>query len=216
MGWRARPKEDPHTNLKQSNFILPVAQVKDDELSHHTDTSAGEDEGNSSDTLDPEFLSALPSDVRAEIMAEHRQKVLQRKGVLVTSVPLSKQAKKPDSELVQQKLRLPKRDKRPTFTTRELSTPAELRATLKDWHDAFEEDGPIEGDVAALERYLVRVVADERDLEKVVGVVRWLRWLVGDCNRYVVGKNNWEGAIKGIERKIQEAVQERGLGKLVL
>jgi len=154
--------------------------------------------------------------VRAEIMAEHRQQLLQKKGALVTSVPLSKKPKKPELAIVLQKLRLPKRNQRPTFTTRDLSTSGELKSTLKEWHDEFIEDGPIAGDVGALERYLVRVVSDERDLEKVVGVMRWLRWLVEDNDRYEAGRKSWEGAIDGIEQKIQEAVRERGLGKLVL
>jgi DNA repair protein REV1 len=79
------------------------------------------------------------------------------------------------------------------------------------------EEGPIEGDVGALERYLVRVVSDERDLEKVVGVVRWLRWLVDDdAQPHGAGNRAWRRAIEGIEHKIQEAVRERGMGALVL
>lgn len=216
VGWRAKPKEDPHSNLKQSNFVTPAPFARE-EASSRPDSRDGvhDDETNTSDILDPDFLSALPPDVRAEVLSEHRRKLIAKKGGLVTSLPLSKKPKKPDLPIVQQKLRLPKKEKRPTFTTRELSTLEELRGTLREWFEEFREEGPIEGDVGALERYLVRVVGDERDLEKVVGVVRWLRWLV-DENPDGDGDKAWRRAIDGVERKIQEAVRERGMGVLVL
>jgi DNA repair protein REV1 len=70
-----------------------------------------------------------------------------------------------------------------------------------------------------MERYLRRVVVEERDLGKVVGVVRWIGWLVdGDDDNEGAseGVKAWRGALESIKENVQSAVQERGLGKLDL
>jgi DNA repair protein REV1 len=67
-----------------------------------------------------------------------------------------------------------------------------------------------------MERYLRRVVLDERDLAKVAGVVRWLEWLVDASDGCDDGTRVWGEALEGIKEKVQAAVKERGLGKLEL
>ena len=116
----------------------------------------------------------------------------------------------------QRKLRLPPREPRPTFTTQELSTLPQLRDTLSAWHREFSDDGPHPDDVAAMERYLRRVVLDERDMAKVVGVIRWITWLLDESPSDNAGKRVWTKALEGIKEKVQGAVKERGLGKLEL
>jgi DNA repair protein REV1 len=122
----------------------------------------------------------------------------------------------------QRKIRFPPRAPKPTFTTQELSTLPQLRGTLSAWYKEFREDGPHEEDIAAMERYLVKVVLEERDLGKVVGVVRWIAWLIEDDDVYDEngstrkGKEGWVKALEGIKEKVQVAVKERGLGRLEL
>lgn len=199
-GPRIKP-EPPHGPL-QSKF---VANPRAREVS----VDATDD----TEVLDPEFLAALPEDMREEIMAEHWRKRLQKRGNLMTSTV--KKVKKPDPPpLGPRKIRLPPRPIKPTFTTQELSTLEELRETLTIWFREFESEGPHPDDVAAMERYLRRVILDERDLAKVVGVVKWLEWLKDDSEIVGKGKELWENAFEDVKSKVQEAVKERGLGIL--
>jgi DNA repair protein REV1 len=167
--------------------------------------------------LDPDFLSALPEDMRAELLGAQaqKQKILKsRIGELSLAAP-KKRKPIPLIPLGQRRLKLPPREPRPTFTTQNLSSLPELRETLSAWFEEFREDGPHEDDVGAMERYLRRVVCDERDLGKALGVIRWLAWLV-DCGEDNEGTKSWGVALEGIKEKVQEAVQDRGLGRLAL
>jgi DNA repair protein REV1 len=204
-------KQDPYSTLTQSNFVPSKAEA----FAGPRDNAA-ESEGYSSDTLDPDFLSALPEDVRQEIMNEHRRKRLAKNGVLMASTVGKKRRPPEASQVGQRKLRLPSRESRPTFTTRELSTLPQLRDTLTAWHSEFSDDGPHADDVAAMERYLRRVVLDERDMSKVVSLIRWLSWLVEESDDDNEGAEAWTAALDGMKEKVQQAVKERGLGLLDL
>jgi DNA repair protein REV1 len=198
-------KEDPYATSLQSKFALGKSKdlVSED----------GEEDAE----LDPEFLSALPEEMRAEIVAEHKRKRLARKGGLMTNA--IKRRKVPEKQVGQRRLRLEKRENRPTFTTKELWREEELRGMLREWTEGFREEGPDRDDVGALERYLRRVVGDERDMGKARGVVRWLGWLVSEMDGRddnQEGKSLWESAVEHIRNAVQEAVRERGLGALDL
>jgi len=104
---------------------------------------------------------------------------------------------------------------KPTFTTKELSTLEDLREMMSAWYTEFREEGPHPEDVAAMERYLRRVVVDEKDMAKVVGVVKWITWLVDD-NDIEEGARLWKQSLESIRETVQSAVQGRGLGKLDL
>jgi len=199
-------KEDPYASLTQSNFIAP----KPDMFSGPTDDGAD-------DLLDEEFLAALPEEMRAEVMAEHRRKQLSKKGPLATAV-LRNRRRPPESvHIGSRRLRLPARHPKPTFTTQELSTVEELRETVGVWYKEFADEGPNLEDVAAMERYLRRVLVDERNMAKVVTVVKWLAWLVDDgSNEFYEGTKAWNHALMSIKEKVQSAVKERGLGPLDL
>ncbi|KAH7417330.1 hypothetical protein BKA64DRAFT_657655 [Cadophora sp. MPI-SDFR-AT-0126] len=207
-GARARPKQDPHSNLTQANFVGTRGSSSRDQ--------GGESDGYNSDTLDPDFLAALPEEMRQEVMNENRRKRLAKKGGLMTTAALKKRRPPDLIPLGQRKIRLPPREPRPTFTTQELSTLPELRDTLSEWYKEFANDGPHPDDVAAMERYLRRVVLDERDMSKVAGVVKWLEWLIDEADEDNEGTKIWRDAFDGIKEKVQLAVRDRGLGKLEL
>ncbi|EKD15524.1 uncharacterized protein L3040_009147 [Drepanopeziza brunnea f. sp. 'multigermtubi'] len=202
-------KPDKDSHLTQANFVAHKGSAL------NTRDPPAESDGYASDTLDPEFLSALPEEMRQEVMNEHRRKRLAKKGGLMTTVPVKKR-RPPDLPAVQRKIRLPPREPRPTFTTRELSTLPELRSTLSAWYQEFADDGPHPDDVAAMERYLRRVVLDERDMAKVVAVVKWMQWLLDESDEGNEGTRVWGMALEGIKEKVQDAVKERGLGRLEL
>ncbi|CAL3962294.1 unnamed protein product [Diplocarpon coronariae] len=208
-GSRSRPKPDPHSNLTQANLVANKRGP-----SNTRDQQGGSD-GDTSDNPDPGFLAALPDDMRQEIINEHRRKRLAKKGGLMTSAT-TKKRRPPDAPSLQRKIRLPPREPRPTFTTQEFSTLPQLRDTLRAWFDEFVDDGPHPDDVAAMERYLRRVVTDERDMSKAVAVVKWIEWLIDESDEDNEGTKGWCEALAGIKEKVQLAVQERGLGKLGL
>jgi DNA repair protein REV1 len=153
--------------------------------------------------------------MRLEVVAENRQKRLAKRGGLMAST-LKKRLPPEPPQLGQRKLTLPKREPRPTFTTKALWKEDELRGTIKLWHAEFRDEGPHIEDVQALERYLRRVVIDERDLAKVRGVVRWLAWLVNEDEAGRHGQMKWRGVLEGIKDSVQLAVKERGLAMLEL
>ncbi|KIN04657.1 hypothetical protein OIDMADRAFT_156819 [Oidiodendron maius Zn] len=195
-------KEDPFPTLTQSNFVLGKS----------ADTSV-DSEG--PELLDLDFLAALPEEMRLEILAENRQKRLAKRGGLAAS-NLKKRRPPEPAEPGQIKLILPRRDPRPTFTTRGLWKGDELRGTVQMWHTEFRDDGPLSEDVQALERYLRRVVTDERNLSKARGVIKWLTWLVDEDESTDNGQKVWLTALETIKGSVQVAVQERGLGILDL
>lgn len=196
-----KKKDDPYPLFVQSNFVAAKASAS---------TSTDENE-----ELDPDFLSALPEDVRAEVIAEHKRARLAKRGGLITVA--NRKRRPPEVQIGARRLRLPKRAPKPTFTMRELSTLEELRETVSQWYGEFRGEGPHPEDVAAMERYLRRVVIEERDMAKVVGIVKWISWLMDDEESSEgEGARAWRGALESIKEKVQCAVQERGLGKLDL
>jgi len=59
-------------------------------------------------------------------------------------------------------------------------------------------------------------VLDERDMSKVVSLIRWLSWLVEESDDDNEGAEAWTAALDGMKEKVQQAVKERGLGLLDL
>lgn len=164
--------------------------------------------------LDPDFLSALPEGVRKEVVEEHKRKKLQAFRLAVTrknnlpSAPA--QAHK-----AAQTIKIP-RPRRPTFTTQKLSREKDLRRAMKEWVNEFGDEGPYKEDVAALVKYLQKVVLDERDLRKAVGVVQWLEFVLGDLTDEGGGFNEerWRVAMEAIKAGIRAAGRDRGVGSV--
>lgn len=241
---RGRPRLFPHVNLggnatlTQSNFTiarpspaLTSAPTTDTEAEENTDTSEPAE-------ISPEFLAALPEDIRREVLEEHRRARLGRRAGpdAQTSRKKSRPARQPQhtsdqqdgqgEEQAQRFLQLPPRPARPTFTTKKLHALADLREAVKAWVQEFGDEGPYKEDVEALAAYLERVVRDERDMAKAVGVVRWMAWVLdqgggyggaGDGSRddAVVrdgARRKWEEALERVRSCVQEAVKARGLG----
>lgn len=91
---------------------------------------------------------------------------------------------------------------------------------MSAWFEDFKEEGPYEEDVEALVRYLKKVVGEEEDMAKAVAVGRWLGWVVGegisgDGGKIWEGKEKWDAAVQRVEEGVQEAVEKRGLGRVV-
>ena len=123
--------------------------------------------------------------------------------------------------VVEKRLALAPRPKRPVFTSRQLSALSDLREAVGEWHSAFKLEGPYVEDVEVLCSYLHRVVVEEKDLDKAISVVSWLSWLVEDTEqqnhtstqspRSGQGTVAWAEAIEIMHKKIQKALDMRGL-----
>lgn len=200
-------KNTSNSTLIQSNFFTGRKA--------ESSTRPG-DTANDADTIDPDFLAAIPEDMRDEIIAEHKRARLVARSGLVA--PNKSKKRPPEPPQGQRKLQLPPRPSKPTFTTADISVLPDLRQTISQWYTEFRNEGPHEDDVKAMERYLRRVVLDEKDMAKAVSVVKWMVWLIydsgGDGFQTEIGEKGWREALDGIKEHIQQAVSERGVGSI--
>jgi DNA repair protein REV1 len=202
-----------NSTLTQSNFIATrLARAGSHDGATTTDTE-NEDRGKKSkdtDEPDPDFLAALPEDIRREVLEEHRRLRLQKTAALQVQTKKKYQPPKPSVKVPPRILKFPARTPRPTFTTRKLSALPELRDAISEWVREFKDEGPYSEDTAALGRYLGRVVNDERDMGKAVAAVKWFVWVVEE----EVGegeRGTWDSAIEVLKGAVRDAVEERGL-----
>ncbi|KAA8644468.1 putative DNA damage repair protein Mus42 [Aspergillus tanneri] len=171
-----------------------------------------------------EFLAALPDDIRCEVLNEQRRaRMLQRSSNAPVMPPRG--ADNPAPLVQERRLPLSPLPERPSFTARKLSSLPDLRDAVGDWHAAFADEGPFDEDVTSLARYLQRVVADEKDINKAVSVVSWLMWLINDGKEQPSGSSgqqgslygrsqgviHWDNAVRRLQESIQEGLSERNL-----
>ncbi|KAB8346368.1 hypothetical protein FH972_023410 [Carpinus fangiana] len=204
--------------LTQANFVH-TRQVGSEEA--EADVAIVEE-------ISDDFLAALPSDIRAEVLEQQRREQLRRTGGL--EVQHRRGAKPPprleetdadesadddeDDQEPQRLLKLPPRPQRPTFTVRKLWRPDDLRKAVTQWHQEFRDEGPYAEDAEALGRYLTSVVADEGDMDKAAGVIRWLQWTL--ANDSGAGGNEeaqarWREALAKAQQSVAQAGRQRGL-----
>ncbi|KAK3709002.1 deoxycytidyl transferase [Vermiconidia calcicola] len=214
---RTRASGDNPT-LTQANFVSRPTPRHPQEA-NATNTTDTEPEPES---LDSDFLAALPDDIRAEVLAQQRQAQLQRKGGIDLSLHQKRGARRKQKAgaaddagtLDRLILQLPPRPAKPTFTMRKLSALPDLRDAVKAWYHEFKDEGPYDEDVQALSKYLHDVILEERDLEKAVAVVKWLGWLLDNDDVPTATESLWKQARRIIEESVQVAVANRGLGKV--
>lgn len=206
-GQSRNAREEP--TLTQTNFVARSVVGPDDGATT-TDTEADHDE------LDPDFLSALPEDIRREVVEQQRQARLQRTGGIDTSMHQRRnvRSRKPASidGPLDRLLQLPPRPPLPAFTSKSLSALPDLRNALKAWFLTFIEEGPDEADTAVLAEYLKAVVLDEKNLDKAVAIVKWMRWILEEgMDGFLIATEAWDEALKTVEASVQSAAGTRGL-----
>jgi DNA repair protein REV1 len=165
------------------------------------------------DDLDPAFLAALPEDVRKEVLAQHKAEKMNAFRLAVSRKAKPPSVVQPPTELP--KIKVPRLAK-PTFTTEKLSALADLRGAMKQWIGEFTDEGPYGEDVVALIKYLRKVVLEEKDMSKAVGMVKWIDYVISDeadeDERF--SKEPWEAALAKIKGGVVKAANERGLGRV--
>lgn len=198
------------STLTQSNFVTSTAK---------TSTSKAPAIEAEDVPLDPDFLSALPPDIRSEVLAQARRDRLQKTGSLNLPASKCRAAKNaPQPPAGQRMLKLPVQPEKPSFTSQKITELPGLREAINSWYEEFEEDGPYAEDVGALATYLERVVVEEGDMAKAVAVVRWLKWVANGGKEHDVTREeeqmSWTDAVARVEDSLQNAVKVRGLGRL--
>ncbi|KAK5135750.1 hypothetical protein LTR08_004736 [Meristemomyces frigidus] len=211
-----------NSTLTQSNFVArPLApkHLQEDGGANTTDTEDAEIE-----ELDPDFLAALPEDLRKEVLDQQRQARLQRTGGIDVSLHQRAKARKKkgtDEEgPLDRLLQLPPRPLKPSFTMRKLTELPDLRTAVKAWYQEFSDEGPYEEDIEALGKYLRDVVVEERDVAKAVVVVKWLVWVAEEGQEVeALGEHaraTWDQGVAFVVEAVQSAVAKRGLGRVDL
>ncbi|KAL8688772.1 MAG: hypothetical protein Q9218_005396, partial [Villophora microphyllina] len=192
------------STLTQSNFVANTTVGPQ--------AGGGPENGAAEDEVSPEFLAALPEDIRREIIDQQRRERLKKRGGLNLAANHSKKRivrKEKQAPVGQRRLQLPDRPPKPTFTAQKLTSLPDLRDAMSSWVKEFQDEPPFTEDVDALANYLKKVVKEERDMSKAVGVVKWLKWLAEDSGG--MAAEHWSATNARIEGSVQEAVKERGL-----
>ncbi|KIW05520.1 uncharacterized protein PV09_03401 [Verruconis gallopava] len=204
------------TTLTQSNFITSRSRQGSPEATT-TDTDGDEAMAPEGSGMDPDFLAALPEDIRREVLDEQRRKRLAETSGIQIATRRKLPSKQVAHEPIEHLLKLPPRPPKPSFTGRKLTMLPQLREAISEWAREFREEGPYKEDVNALCTYMHRVITEEGDMSKVVGAVKWLSWVVQEElveERDACSK--WEAALRDVKSFVQKSVQQRGLGRLHL
>ncbi|KAF9880028.1 DNA damage repair protein [Colletotrichum karsti] len=168
--------------------------------------------------LDPEFLAELPEDVRREVIEDHRRRSLAQRSGLNFNAPRKPRPAEASDFLPggQTKLQFPAPPPKANFMGSAVKTVQEIKDMIEAWHDGTRAEGPHQDDVVMFEKYLAKVVAEERDMHKASKLVQWLEWLVEEDESDGIGKQGWRRTIGDIKAGVQRAVERRGLGPLKL
>lgn len=200
---KAQRQKDAQSGLLQTNFRsrIGVGDAFEEEV----------------EDLDPEFLAELPEDVRKELIADHRRRKMASRAGL--DAPARKH-NTPDPEALlpggQRRIQFAAPRPKISFTNSGVTSTQEIKDMLDAWHSETRREGPHRRDVDVLEKFLVRVVLDERDLEKATKIVKWLDVVVEQDGRDGKGRQSWRKSVAGLKSAIQGAVKQRGLAPLNL
>ena len=192
------------TTLTQSNFVANQRAL------NSKDPAASIVSGLNSEEISADFLSALPEDIKHEVLAQARRDRLQKHAGLDLAAKRRRPAPNKSLPTGQRTLNLSPRPPKPTFTSMKFASLPDLRSAISAWYNEFRHESPYEDDITLLIKYLKRVITDEGDMAKAVNVVKWLRWNIDEGGG--IEKSTWRLAMSKIEQGVQDAVKARGLG----
>ena len=203
---KARERQhDAEAGLRQTNFMGGDVRAAEDVSSVDEEI----------EDLDPEFLSELPEEVRWEVVEDHRRRRLAARSGLNVE-PLQRRLPAADYALPggQTRLKFPALPPQATFTSSALSSATDIKAMLNAWHRETRDEGPHQADVEMFEKYLAKVVTEEKNMDKARRLVLWLDWIVEEENSEGKGKQSWRSSVVSIKDEVQKAVKSRGLGPM--
>ncbi|OTA01955.1 REV1 deoxycytidyl transferase involved in DNA translesion synthesis [Trichoderma parareesei] len=190
-------QRDAQAGVIQTNFRMPAP---------------AEAQPGAVEELDPNFLAELPEDVRKEVIADHRRRVLALQSGLEAPVTRSHH----ETSVLpggQKTIEFPILPPVIAFSG-SVTSAQEIKDMVDAWHAQTRKAGPHKRDVDVLERYLVKVIKEERDLSKAVILIKWLDVVVDQDGVDSRGRRAWKLAVNGIKAAMQAAVEERGLAPL--
>ncbi|KAJ4397164.1 deoxycytidyl transferase [Gnomoniopsis smithogilvyi] len=209
---RNREKQrDATAGRVQTNFVTAIGR-----------RVAMENEVEEAEELDPAFLAELPEEVRREVVEDHRRRKLAQKAGLGLNLHAPGRrgaANKPRDAAGggQTTIAFPKPPAKVTFTATSLTSVQEVKDMLSAWHRETKDDGPHSADVEVFEKYLARVITEERDMEKARMLVKWLNWIIEEEDELEAGqrgREGWKHALNGVKTAVQKALDARGLSSM--
>ncbi|KAM7189367.1 DNA repair protein rev1 [Naviculisporaceae sp. PSN 640] len=226
-----RPKEKPSPTKRhaqggsgnvKSLFARAAGAAQQQQQLPQTTTTTTKNEPSNFDLpegIDPDFLSELPPDVRQEILSEHFRAQKSKQSLKVkaqSSTTTTTTNTASNARAHHQKITFPAAPPKITFSKKGVYSTPQVREMISAWHNETQRKGPHEGDVDMLERYLRNVVLEERDLEKVGSLVKYLGWIIeeGTDEGGGEGKRLWVEALGRIRKGVDKALGERGLGAM--
>ncbi|RGP76329.1 DNA repair rev1 [Fusarium sporotrichioides] len=200
---KAQRQRDAQAGLLQTNF-RSLNQVGD-----------AFQEEDVVEELDSEFLAELPEDVRKEVVEDHKRRKKAQQTRL--EAPLRKH-NSTDTDVAlpggQLRIQFAAVPRKISFASSGVTSTQEIKDMLDAWHTDTRGNGPHRGDIEVLEKFLERVVQEERDLEKATKLVKWLDVLVEQDGRKGRGQESWRRSVEGIKVIVQQAVKQRGMAPL--
>ncbi|KAK0655779.1 hypothetical protein B0T16DRAFT_342123 [Cercophora newfieldiana] len=199
-------KHDTEAGLLQTSFVTDGSAAEAEDSSH--------DDTDMMSELDADSLAKLPEDMRREIVNEHRKQRLVQKSGLAFNRPRRRYEDTddilPGSQL---KISFPAAPPKVSFSDSGLTATKDVQRMVKKWYDETQQKGPHKRDVDVFEKYLHSVIEEERDMEKVRKLMKWLQWII-DEDADGLGKQGWTTAMDSLKAAVQEAMKARGLGPM--
>ncbi|KAK9371873.1 uncharacterized protein V1513DRAFT_406469 [Lipomyces chichibuensis] len=158
--------------------------------------------------VDQDILRELPEDIRNEILEERKRHLL--------NSPAEKQNEESEASTTIQL-------QHPILTFQGKNQIDNLRDLLRTWLSSSlaEMQGPHMDDVFLLEKYLSRVVTEEKNLNKAVELVKWMNFQVENVLREREMDDNlercqevlfeWLDTTEGLQKAVSIAAETRGL-----
>ncbi|KAL8766960.1 MAG: hypothetical protein Q9194_006124, partial [Teloschistes cf. exilis] len=141
----AKPASSISSTLTQSNFLAAAATTTTGRDAPADNALATDEE------VSPDFLAALPEDIRQEILDQQRRERLKKRGGLnLAAAPKKRIAPRNQGKQERRQLQLTPRPPKPTFTAQKLSALPDLREAMRAWVDEFRDEAPFAEDVEAL------------------------------------------------------------------
>ncbi|KAJ6262600.1 DNA repair protein rev1 [Drechslerella dactyloides] len=169
--------------------------------------------------IDPTFLAELPPEIREEVIAQARadkRRAEAKAAALATAKknlarppPAAEQrasssSGRPNGPQSRRTVPIPVRNK---SILQGSTTLHDVRNLMTNWHNAARTEGPHIDDVEDVVTWLRSVVRDDRDIDKAIGAVKWLGWVVGEADGHV----EWEVAVEMCRDGIRDEAEKRGM-----
>ncbi|KAF3905979.1 hypothetical protein ABW21_db0203467 [Orbilia brochopaga] len=182
---------------------LPAQPIDDNEVPKSTPPEAL--------GIDPTFLAELPPELREEVIAQARADKRRAETKAAALAAAKKNLARPATTGIrpaaaQQRRTVPIPARRKSILQGANSL-HDVRNLITNWHNAARSEGPHIDDVDDVVVWLRSVVRDDRDVEKAVGAVKWLEWVVGEAQ----GHLEWEVAVEMCRDGVREEAEKRGM-----